>query len=127
MNLPQNIEESRQLRYNHDFSFHGVTYQVEEDRVRDRVEQKGLVNWVGETGSYSLRSLSAHVDLGRNKIVCELKNKYKNVTGISYTKTMTKPQHTPNFVHLAYSRSSLPRNKNCSTLYVEVRKHKVTI
>lgn len=57
MNLPQNIAEIRQLQHNHDFSFHGVTYPVEEDRVRDRVEQKGPVNWVGETGSYSLRSL----------------------------------------------------------------------
>lgn len=77
MNLPQNIEESRQLQHNHDFSFHGVTYPVEEDTVWDRAEQKGLVNWVGETASYSLRSLSAHVDLGRKTIVCELKNNYK--------------------------------------------------
>jgi hypothetical protein len=81
MNLPQNTEESRQLQHNHDFSFHGVTYLVEEDMARDRAEQKGLVNWVGETGSYSLRSLSAQVDLGR-KITSEIKNYYKNVTGI---------------------------------------------
>jgi hypothetical protein len=73
MNLPQNIEESRRLQHNHDFSFHGVTYLVEEDRVWDRVEQKGLVNWVGETGSYSLRSLSAHVDLGRKTMYVNLK------------------------------------------------------
>lgn len=67
MHLPQNTEENCRLQHNHDFSFHGVTYPVEEGMVWDHAEQRGLINLVGETGSYLLRSLTAHVDLQRKK------------------------------------------------------------
>jgi hypothetical protein len=40
---------------------------VEEGMVWDHAEQRGLINLVGETGSYLLRSLTAHVDLQRKK------------------------------------------------------------
>jgi len=52
MNIPRSTEGNLQLQHNHDFSFHGVIYLVEEDTVWDLVGQKGLVNWGGETGSY---------------------------------------------------------------------------
>jgi len=57
MNIPRSTEGNLQLQHNHDFSFHGVIYLVEEDTVWDLVGQKGLVNWGGETGSYWLGSL----------------------------------------------------------------------